>query len=217
MIPYIAEPFTPETNAAIEHAQYVFEEIVKRTPDGLDDDDRSSLLMAFGSVAMEHYRSIVMMCRSGVATGSALALFRPLLDSIVRGEWLYFCADEDQINRFMRNDFNLHSIGFSDMARAVDEKSSSGIRFGLFVPHYAKLCDYTHTGHDAVVHRIAKDGGIEPTYPESRIRALVSQSSIALVLHYEVVYSAKGDQSNFDALAELFDSIPVHSETAGNS
>jgi hypothetical protein len=30
------------------------------------------------SLAMEHFRSIIMLCRSGVATGSALALFRPL-------------------------------------------------------------------------------------------------------------------------------------------
>jgi hypothetical protein len=185
MVPYIADPFAPDTIASIENAQYVFEEIVKRTPDGLGDDGRSTLLMAFGSVAMEHFRSIVMMCRSGVATGSALALFRPLLDSIIRGEWLYFCADDDQIDRFMRNEFALHSVGFAAMATAVDEKSRFGPRLGSFIPFYAKLCDYTHTGHDAVVQRFAKNGSIEPTYPESRIRALVSQSSMALVLHYE--------------------------------
>lgn len=207
MIPYLTGLFAADTIASIEHAQYVFEEIVRRTPDSLGDDERSALLMAFGSLAMEHFRSIVMLCRSGVATGSALALFRPLLEAIIRGEWLYFCADDDQMNRFMRNNFSLHSIGFAAMARAVDEKKGFGTRLSLFVPYHAQLSDYTHSGHDAVAQRIANDGGVEPTYPESRIRALVAQSSMALVLHYQIVCEAKGYQSNFDSLAELFASI----------
>jgi hypothetical protein len=200
-------PFEPTTAAAIDHAQHVFEEIIKLTPDSLGSDARSTLLMAFGSLAMEHFRSIIMLCRSGVATGSALALFRPLVEAVVRGEWLYFCASEEQMNLFMKNEFSLHKIGFAAMANAVDEKVGLGARLALYLPDYAKLCDYTHAGHDAVVQRLANDGGIEPTYPESRVRALVSLSSQVLVQHYEIVCNDKGHQASVKVLVKLFDTI----------
>jgi hypothetical protein len=140
VIPYQTAPFDPATVEAIDHAQHVFEEIIKLTPDGLGGDDRSTLLMAFGSLAMEHFRSIVMLCRSGVATGSALALFRPLVEAVVRGEWLYFCASEEQMTRFMKKELSLHKIGFAAMANAVDDKVGLGARVALYLPDYMRSC-----------------------------------------------------------------------------
>jgi hypothetical protein len=111
------------------------------------------------------------------------------------------------MNLFMKNDFSLHKIGFATMAGAVDAKVGVGERLALYLPKYAKWCDYTHAGHDAVVQRFAKDGGIEPTYPESRVRALVVSSSQAIIQHYEIVCDHKRHHVSVEALMKLFESI----------
>lgn len=207
MVPTEAPSLTHKTEMAIEEAERAFLGVIERTPDGFGLDDKSALLMAFSSIAMEHFRAIIVLCKSKAAIGSALALFRPLMDTLVRGEWLYFCANDNQRERFMKREFRLDSIGFKNMASEVDEKHAYGPRFEPFANYYGEMSDYTHSGHDAVAHRIGSDGGVEPTYAESRIRALLYQSTIAVITHYQILTSAIGDQAHFEALTDLFNGL----------
>ena len=160
--------------------------------------------MSFNSVVMEHFRAICILCRSQMAIGSAFALFRPLVDAIIRGEWLYLCATPEQMESFMKRDFNLGSLGFPAMAKAVDNKTGLEGYMARFNDFYREMSDYTHTGHDAVVHRLAKDGGIEPTYPERKIRRLVTQAARITLLHFVVVSRAMGDAASESRLCEVF-------------
>ena len=112
------------------------------------------------------------------------------------------------MNLFMQKELSLHKISFATMANGVDEKVGFGELLGAYLPYYAEMSDYTHAGHDAVVQRLADDGGVEPTYPEARVRALVVQSCYVIVQHYEIVCNAKGHQRAFEELVKLFDTIP---------
>ena len=214
MVPVPPPSYSAKTVRYIEQAKHVFIQIASLAPDSAGFDERAALVMAFGSMAMEHFRSIVMLVESRVALGSALALFRPLLDAIIRGEWLYFCASDLERRSFLERKLQLDSSPFrtnkpgkQDMARELDVRLGLTNRFELYAPFYSQMCDYTHTGHEAVARRISSDGGIEPSYPESQIRSLLSHASMAVVLHYEILCDALGEQERLDALVQLFAQI----------
>jgi hypothetical protein len=214
MIPISIDLYTPETQLAINRAEEVFKQIIARTPEGLGAGDKETLLMTFNSLIMEHLRAICILCRSQMAIGSAFALFRPLVDAILRGEWLYLCAAPEQMERFMKGTLDLSSIGFSKMASAVDDKAQIGRRMEDFTGVYKQMCDYTHTGHDAVVHRFAADGGIEPTYSEEKIRLLVTQAAQITLLHFVVVYTATAHDDSVSRLLELFNLLDGEPSTS---
>ncbi|MBB5329806.1 DUF6988 family protein [Tunturiibacter gelidoferens] len=203
MIPISVEPYEIQTQLVIDRAENVFRQIVERTPEGLGAADKETLLMTFNSVVIEHFRAICILCRSQMAIGSAFALFRPLVDAALRGEWLYLCASPEQMERFMMRSFDLGSIKFSTMAGDVDRAAGIGRRMEDFTGVYRQMCDFTHTGHDAVVRRLAPDGGIEPTYPEEKIRLLVTQAASVALLHFIVVCKATAHDDVVPRLMEL--------------
>jgi hypothetical protein len=205
MIPISVEPYARETQLAIDRAENVFRQIVARTPEGLGAGDKETLLMTFNSLIMEHFRAICILCRSQMAIGSAFALFRPLVDAVLRGEWLYLCATPTQMEQFMNRTLDLSRIRFRTMAAEVDCAAQIGRHMEDFADVYRQMCDYTHTGHDAVVHRFAADGGIEPTYPEEKIRLLVTEAAQITLTHFVVVCTATAHDDSVSRLLELFD------------
>lgn len=208
MLAISVDLYTPETAQAIASAEQVFVRIVADTPESLGTGEKEVLLMTFGSVVMEHFRAILILVRSQMATGSALALFRPLVDAISRGEWLYLCASPQQIESFMKRELDLSSIGFKNMCDSVDAVVGKGVWLASFHGVYKGLCDYTHTGHDAVAHRIAKDGGIEPTYPEERVRTLVVMAARIVLLHFITACEHTDHEESVTKLAQAFALLP---------
>jgi len=72
MLAIAVDAYTRETALAITSAEQVFDRIVVDTPESLGMGEKEVLLMTFGSVVMEHFRAILMLARSQMATGSAL-------------------------------------------------------------------------------------------------------------------------------------------------
>ena len=208
MLAITVDAYSYETLQAIASAEQVFHRIVADTPESLGTGEKEVLLMTFGSLVMEHFRAILMLAHSQMATGSAFALFRPLVDAISRGQWLYLCASPEQTERFMKRELDLSSIGFKNMAASVDVVVGEGVWLSSFLGIYKQMCDYTHTGHDAVACRLAGDGGIEPTYPEDRVRTLVITSARIVLLHFITACKHAGHKDSVIKLTAAFTLLP---------
>lgn len=204
-----------EVLSALERADRTFLEVIQLAPDTMGSDERALLAMAFTSVALEHYRSIIALCKSSVGIGSALALFRCLTDTIARGEWLYFCATDIERESFMKHELKLDSSPFRNkrppqksMADAVDQQLGFVVRLGLYGQFYSQMSDYAHTGHDAVSQRVnAQQMSIEARYPPAQVVALLTQASQVTVLHLEVMCAAVGEDERVRALTQLFQTL----------
>ena len=208
MLAIAVSPYAPETTLTIDFVARVFERIVIDTPESLGSEGKEVLLMAFNSIALEHFRAIIMLSRSQIAIGSAFALFRPLTETIVRSLWLYFCASPTQVEGFMKRKLDLSSVGFKNMITEIDSALGTDAFLSAYQGVYKQMCDYTHTGHDAVVCRLANDGGIEPNYSEERIRNLVTQAACLVLPYFILVYSRTGHERAATKLRKAIALLP---------
>ena len=93
MVPYVAKPYESATVDLLDRVNRIFKELVRISPDERTSDNKTTLLALFTSLAMEHFRAIVILVESQVATGSAFTLLRPLLESIARASG-YISAEQ---------------------------------------------------------------------------------------------------------------------------
>lgn len=82
--------------------------------------ERQLLLADFRAQALDHLRSIFVLCAEGLF-GSAFALFRPLVETMVRGEWFAFCAEDAYCRAFMVGKYDRGCISFREMTRSLDQ------------------------------------------------------------------------------------------------
>ena len=203
MVVYTPPPYEKKTIVVLTLANKSFDEIVRTLPNEWPGDGRTAAFCALQSIGVEHLRAILMLCESGLAIGSAMALFRPMVDAIVRAEWLYFCADVPILAQFWNNDFRFpgQKYKFESLATAVDSKLGGTDRLSHYGKHYHNFSDWTHGGFHATALRVSRTGDIEPSYSDGRIRLLLG-SAVAFV------------QMHVRQMAEVFNYIVEFSETA---
>jgi hypothetical protein len=203
MVVYNPPPYEEKTIVVLTLANKSFDEIVQTLPNEWAEDGRTGAFCALQSIGIEHLRAIIMLCESGLAIGSAMALFRPMADAIVRAEWLYFCADVSILQQFWNNEFRFAGFEykFENLATAVDKKLGDTDRLSHYGKHYKNFSDWTHGGYHATALRFSKTGNIEPSYSDRHIRLLLG-SAVAFV------------QMHVRQMAEVFDFGVEFSETA---
>jgi hypothetical protein len=203
MVVYTPPPYEQKTVVVLTLASKFFDEIVHTLPNEWALDGRTAAFCALQSIGVEHLRAIIMLCESGLAIGSAMALFRPMADAIVRAEWLYFCADLPILKQFWNNEFRFSGVKykFESLATAVDSKLGGTERLADYGKHYNKFSDWTHGGYHATALRFSKTGDIEPSYSDGHIRLLLG-SAVAFV------------QMHVQQMAEPFNYNVEFSETA---
>ena len=60
------------------------------------------------------------------------------------------------------------------------------------------------TSADTICHRIAEDGGIEPVYPEEKVRLLVTEAARLTLVHFVHVCTTTAHDDSVSKLLELF-------------
>jgi hypothetical protein len=203
MVVYTPPPYEQKTIIVLKLASKSFNEIVHTLPNEWADDGRTAAFSALQSIGIEHLRAIIMLCESGVAIASAMALFRPMADAIARAEWLYFCADAAILQQFWKNEFRFPGIKykFENLAMEVDSKLGGGDRLSIYGKHYKNFSDWTHGGYYAASLRFSKTGDIEPSYSDRHIRLLLGQAVAFVQMHVR-------------QMAEVFSYSVEFSETA---
>lgn len=66
-------------------------------------NDRAIIVAACEDVALEHHKSIVLTTREQLH-GSAFALIRIQFEAYIRGQWLHYCASDDELAKFKERD-----------------------------------------------------------------------------------------------------------------
>ncbi|MGF7180408.1 DUF6988 family protein [Tunturiibacter psychrotolerans] len=165
----------------IERAEQMHQGIADELAGIHDSDDRLYLFAAFVSVVMSHHEAILTLLKYERLTGSALALFRPLLEAAYRGLFTGFLATPRQLE--VINEGGTPYGTWTDLAASLDELFEYD---GVFAQYsgttWKTLCGYTHTGIEQLGSRIRPDGKVESSYEEDEINDLINSSTAAVVM-----------------------------------
>jgi hypothetical protein len=151
-------------------------------------------------IALTHHSGVVALVEQG-RTVSGLALLRPLMESYLRGAWVYHVADKAAIDGFVRGTTNpkAHEI-VTDLEKveAFDQKRLSAIKNEI----WSDLCDYTHCGGKTIFAHYA-GGEIRPMYDDEWLtHALLSADSWALLSGLALVLVAGRNDLGAEFLAK---------------
>jgi len=83
------------------------------------DDLRTVVVAAFIDQMIEHHEALLLLIRSG-KVGSAFALFRSIFEGMYRGLWINFCATDNELKKFEKDDEI--PLTMAEMSKAIDEK-----------------------------------------------------------------------------------------------
>jgi hypothetical protein len=114
----------------------------------IDNSARNRVSGALFHLALEHHGAIQLLVshKPHPHYGSAFALLRPQFESCVRGVWYHRCANEKDIDKFIKRDKTPPLI--NELIRAVEtlpdyeEGKLKEIKEGA----WRTMCDLTHGG-----------------------------------------------------------------------
>ena len=176
---------SPRMEAALKKARRTLFLLAEATPKDIPFEDREVILATYTSQMLEHFEAIILLLEAKVCPGSALALFRPLIEVRMRGAWLACRASDAQVKRFM-SERGYRFPPFAVIAKDLDSQPSGDSLlagyFDRFVKAYSHMCDFTHGGHILMSGRIS-ERGIMPDYPEDVLIALLQEAEKATIFH----------------------------------
>ncbi len=170
-------------------------------------DDRSHLLLGYGSLALEHQHAIVLLLRNNLI-GSAFALVRPVFEILYRAHWVAVCATPDDVDKIRKNTFRFPNVArmTADIDAAVDSAAFGRVRTAT----WADQNDFTHSGMFQVRSRFSQRD-LQPEYPVDITIAQVNRTMIAALIVAALALRYHGrhaDAQRIDALTKTLDTAP---------
>jgi hypothetical protein len=135
---------------------------------------KAKLSLSLLHLSLEHENGMCCLAEKGLY-GSAIALFRPQFEAYVRGIWLYSCATEEQLLKFLKGD-SAPSLHEAIEQVEKSEGQESGPLKAMKKALGKDLNDYTHGGSLQVLARSAKDG-IANNYDMDHVESVLLLSS----------------------------------------
>jgi hypothetical protein len=118
------------------------------------------------TIAQDHYHAILLLTQHQ-RYASSFSLLRVEFEAYIRGLWLYHCACDSEIERFLKGkeppkiDVLLEAI---EKTHAFSENQLSEIKEKF----WKSMCGYTHTG-GLHIQRWNSNEAIEPIYSDEEI------------------------------------------------
>jgi hypothetical protein len=139
------------------------------------DEDRNILLIGYWALVFDHHKAILNNIQNGLF-GSAFALVRPIVESLVRSHVAVKGSPED-LRRLQQDEYrtNLATIG-----PWIDAEFGTDDLFEIFLNEKARkaLHSYTHGGVSQLARRF--DGhNLKPTYDDGEIIEVIRVSTSA--------------------------------------
>jgi len=164
-------------------------------------NDRAVIVAACQDVALEHHKSIVLTTREQFH-GSAFALVRIEFEAYVRGQWLRYCASDDEVATFKERDKLDKTFGEIIGDLEGHEAFDVGVLSKIKRESWTAMNSFTHTGLLQVVRRLSATK-IGSNYPEEEIVGTLDfADSIAILAALAIVNVATGKLADREALAE---------------
>jgi len=147
-------------------------------PHHYPDDLRTLILAGTIDQLIEHHAAVLLLVRSE-KVGSAFALSRSIIEGMYRGLWLNFCATNDEVKTFERED--KLPLKMNSIAAAIDEKYRAEEFFDdLRKRAWPALCSYAHTGMLQLGRRFTGNQ-LRPSYREAEIYEVTTAATTALL------------------------------------
>lgn len=140
-------------------------------------DTRNLLLMTYWSLIFDFDKGVLALLRNGYY-GSAFALFRPMVEAVIRAHLVLSCTDEQLVR--IQND--TYRVNFSTVGREIDSFFGMHGLFETFLGESTKLLhSFTHSGLAQLARRI--DGSdIAPHYDRKELESLINIASSAVFM-----------------------------------
>lgn len=164
------------------------------------DDDRNILLMAHWALVFDHHKAILNNIQNRWC-GSAFALVRPIVESLVRSHVAIKGSPEDE-RKLQQDEYrtNLETIG-----PWIDKEFGADGLFTSFLNEKARkaLHSYTHGGISQLGRRF--DGhNLEPTYDDGEIIEVIRVSTSAVWMVTNLVTKYLGFSSEAAEAQKLY-------------
>ncbi len=144
-------------------------------------DPRSRVALACFAVAQQHHASmLVLLANSPPLAATAFALLRPLMEALLRGEWVSHCATDDQVKSFAmggRKQVDMSSV-ISELGKKLNDPNAHAV---LYKKTWAVVSAYTHTYENQVQHWLSVED-VAPSYTAEEVSWLLSNASPCMKL-----------------------------------
>ena len=134
-------------------------------------EDKNKLACACFDMVFEHNRSILELINKRL-NGTASSLLRLVFDSYVRGEWLYRCASDKEVEQYQVDRLNKkfwQLIEDIENTPGYEEKLLSKSK----ELNWRKLNSLTHSGIAQLSHRFNGEYQ-EPNYSEEELNVVIN-------------------------------------------
>jgi len=159
---------------------------------------RVQLQVAYCHLALEHHFAISSLVESKMLS-SAFALARPLFEALVKGLWLFYCATDEQLERYASGK-ELDQIGplLDDLnGRPIEPIVLHSLSL-VKTKYWKTLSSLTHIGHTQLRNWI-NPTGVAPGYPSAAVHELANFASfMALTVGRELALRADNDEGASD-------------------
>jgi len=137
--------------------------------------ERCMVALACFDLIFENQKAVQLLA-SNELYGSAAILVRPMFESLVRGNWMLFCATDAQVSYFIKNDKIRKNIG-EQVKQLEQEPAFSNGWFSLnFENDYRIMHSLTHPGMQQIARRV--DGSdIVSNFEEAELIEIIEASN----------------------------------------
>lgn len=169
--------------------------------DGLPvkSDDRMRLSAGLINLSIAHHSGVVQLfdCRR---FASALALVRPMIDSLVRSQWLVHLASDQEVQGFLDGDDppstlkiiqKLECEGFYDQGRLS----------AVVTPIWPAVCDFNHGGGRIVSRHLTADA-VEPNFTDDELAEVLRAADSWALVSACALADLVGDRKLGEALVQ---------------
>jgi Family of unknown function (DUF6988) len=158
------------------------------------DDTRSVWVAGSIAVALEHHEAISLLIERQL-TGSAFALVRSMVDTVVRAHWINAVASEDQVEQ-AREDENVFP-SMSEMSKTVGKAYGTDELFGRFTAEWRAMCSYTHSGALQIGYRFTGTD-VKPSYKKEAKVQVLNLTNMAVLFLAGMFFMSTGHQPEAD-------------------
>jgi hypothetical protein len=149
----------------------------------LEADDRMKCALACHFIAIGHFGGIVTLFRAE-NPGAAYAVARACLESFTRGAWLFHCASEDDVERFIQEDRSAiprMEVIIDALGEVPDFRG--GVLKRVFEANWALLNSFTHTGFQQVIRHF-RAGNLELNYDDDESQQILQMATAVAQLSF---------------------------------
>jgi hypothetical protein len=164
------------------------------------DDARSVWIEGSVAQTLEHHDAISLLVRRQL-TGSAFALVRPLVETVVRALWIYKVASDEQVEQARHKDKGVFP-SLRDMRQAVGQAYAEDEFFQQFTAGWGAMCDYTHSGARQIARRFTGTD-VKPDYREGAIAEAVHTTNFGVLFLARLFFEGMNQQAEANEVRTL--------------